>query len=339
MDITALIKSQEHVCCRYRLAAFRPFLDNAGHRLELRPFFKAFSWGWGNWGGLGKADLVILQRKLLSSWQLKLLRRQARQLIFDFDDAVFLHDSYAPGGLHDVRLLKRFVRTVQTADLVVAGNAFLAEQAACWTSPQRIHVIPTCVDATRYPIARHAATAGCQMAWIGSSSTLRGMTNIRPMLEYLGREIPDLSLKIICDRTLELEQMPVKFCPWSTQTEGSDLAASDVGISWLPDDDWSRGKCGLKVLQYMAAGLPVVANPVGVQAEFVQHEVTGFLAKTPEEWRQALARLAKSPALRRQMGERGRAVVETYFDIRRGAEGWLSIMGNAHPAAAIERAG
>src|SRR5262249_31190610 len=99
MDIIALVKSQEHVCCRYRLAAFRPFLQAAGHRLEFRSFAEEFSWGWPKRGKLGKADVIILQRKLLSSWQLKRLRRQAQQLIFDFDDAIFLRDSYAPRGL------------------------------------------------------------------------------------------------------------------------------------------------------------------------------------------------------------------------------------------------
>ena len=218
----------------------------------------------------------------------------------------------------------RFARTVQAADIVVAGNSFLAEQAARWVASERIRVIPTCVDTARYPLAPHSSAATCQMVWIGSSSTLRGMAQVRPMLEQLGQQIPGLTLKIICDRSLLLQQLPVQFCPWSTETEAADLAGSDVGISWLPDDDWSRGKCGLKVLQYMAAGLPVVANPVGVQAELVQHEVTGFLVRTPQEWRQALARLAESPDLRRRLGARGREAAQTYFDVRRGAQAWLT---------------
>jgi glycosyltransferase involved in cell wall biosynthesis len=356
MDIIALVKNHDHVCCRYRLAAYRPFFEDAGHHLELRSFAETFSWGWRNQGNLGKADVVILQRKLLSPRQLHRLRKQTRQLIFDFDDAVFLRDSYAPGGLHDSRLLQRFARTVQAADLVIAGNAFLAEQAALWTAPAKIHIIPTCVDSSRYQLRGSGGSpellkkqasrlhhgplqlekqatrlhhglplTKCRLVWIGSSSTLRGMTHIRPMLELLGRQVPGLGLKIVCDRSLVLEQMPVQFCPWSSQSEAHDLAESDVGISWLPADDWSRGKCGLKILQYMAAGLPVVANPVGVQAELIQHGVTGFLAQTPEEWCQALARLAQSPELRQRMGARGREIAESCYEVRRGADAWLKI--------------
>ena len=104
------------------------------------------------------------------------------------------------------------------------------------------------------------------------------------------------------------------------------MATSDIGISWLPDDTWSQGKCGLKVLQYMAAGLPVVANPVGVQAEMVRHGETGFLAETPDQWAEAVGRLARDPALRRTMGRAGRRRVETGFSVAFGAGRWLEVL-------------
>jgi glycosyltransferase involved in cell wall biosynthesis len=115
-------------------------------------------------------------------------------------------------------------------------------------------------------------------------------------------------------------------CPWSERGEAADIAAADVGISWVPDDLWSRGKCGLKVLQYMAAGLPVVANPVGVQADLVRHGETGLLARTPAEWVEALRRLAGDPVLRRHMGEAGRRRVEAEFSVAAGATRWLGVL-------------
>jgi glycosyltransferase involved in cell wall biosynthesis len=135
-----------------------------------------------------------------------------------------------------------------------------------------------------------------------------------------------LDLKIICDRFLQLRHLPVLCCPWSAATEAVELASADIGISWLPGDLWSRGKCCLKVLQYMAAGLPVVANPIGVQAHLVRHGETGFLAETPEQWSEAIGRLARDPELRRQMGLAGRHRLEREFSVAVGARRWLDLL-------------
>jgi glycosyltransferase involved in cell wall biosynthesis len=321
------MESVDHVCCRYRLAAFRSLFQRAGHDLGLRPLPQAF-WQRLNVGrSVRSADVVILQRRLLPAWQLYLLRRAARRLIFDFDDAVFLRDSYAAKGLHSASRLRRFAAVAGVADLVVAGNTFLADQAARWAKPGRVRVIPTCVAPDRYPQAQHAAAGGgVQLVWVGSPSTLRGLEAIRPLLEQIGRCSPGLRLKIVCDRFLQLQHLPVIACRWSADTEATEIAAADIGISWVPDDLWSRGKCGLKVLQYMAAGLPVVANPVGVQAEMVRHGENGYLAATPEQWLEAISRLAENPLLRRRLGQAGRRQVEDCFSVATGAESWLQLL-------------
>jgi glycosyltransferase involved in cell wall biosynthesis len=327
VHLTALVDSPEHVCCRYRVAAFRPFLERAGHSLELYPWPR--SW-WRRFRlpyDLQHADAVLVQRRLLPGWQLARLRRAARFLLFDCDDAVFLRDSYSPRGLHSGSRQRRFAAVVRAADAVVAGNAFLRGAALPWTDPGRVHVIPTCVEPARYPLAEHAAKQdGAQLVWIGSSSTLRGLRAIVPILEEVGRRCPGLRLKLVCDRFLEVRHLPVVACPWSEDGEATALAAADIGISYLPDDDWSRGKCGLKVLQYMAAGLPVVANPVGVQAELVRPGVTGFLVDTAEGWVAAVGRLARDPELRRRMGQAGRRLVEQEYSVRAGAERWLRLL-------------
>jgi glycosyltransferase involved in cell wall biosynthesis len=325
--LTALVESLEHVCCRYRVAAFRPHLEQAGHHLDLRPWPRR----WCSWLRLERilrdADAVILQRKLLSNWCLYLLRRAARVLIFDFDDAIFLRDSYSPKGLHSPRRLQRFAATVETADVVVAGNSYLREQASRWSSADRIRVIPTCVDPSSYRLAHHhRAGEDIELVWIGSASTLRGLEAIRPVLENLGTSCPGLHLKLVCDRFLSFEHLPVVRCAWSEKIEAAALAAADIGISWVPADLWSQGKCGLKILQYMAAGLPVIANPVGVQAELVRHGETGFLVQTPEQWREAVNRLAHAPELRRRMGRAARQHVEAAYSVAAGATRWLALL-------------
>jgi hypothetical protein len=326
MRITALVKSLDHVCCRYRLAAYRPLLERAGHRVQLVPLPSGWWRGFRLPRRLSTTDVMIVQRKLLSQDQLAQLREVSRWLIYDFDDAVFLRDSYASRGQHSDRRLAGFARMMHAADLVVAGNDYLADQAALWKATDLVVTVPTCIDPPRYPSADHRRANGAELAWIGSSATLCGLEQVRPMWEEIGRRLPGISLKIICNRTLTLQDLPVRYCPWSEAEEARLLARADIGVSWLPDDDWSRGKCGLKILQYMAAGLPVVANSVGVQTQLVQHGRTGFLAESVEQWVEAIDLLSRDRDLRRRMGEAGRRVVESEFNLRQGAAQWLRLL-------------
>jgi glycosyltransferase involved in cell wall biosynthesis len=149
---------------------------------------------------------------------------------------------------------------------------------------------------------------------------------IRPILEGIGQAWPGLRLKVICDRFPSLRHLPVLPCPWNEAREAVDVATADIGISWVPDDLWSRGKCSLKVLQYMAAGLPVIANPVGVHRDLVRHGDTGLLAESPNEWFEAVARLARDPALRRRLGQAGRRRVEKDFSVAAGAARWVGLL-------------
>jgi glycosyltransferase involved in cell wall biosynthesis len=329
VHLTALIESPDHVCCRYRLAAFQPYLEQLDHSLELRPFPRAW-WSRLHLGlEVRHADVAILQRRLLPRWQRRLLRRAARVLLFDFDDAVFVRDSYAPRGPRSVTRLRRFAATVRAADVVVAGNAFLADAAAHWAGRHKVHVIPTCIEPDRYPLAAHTrAGKGVQLAWIGSSSTLRGLEKIAPLLETVGQRCPGVHLKVICDRFPELQHLPIIACPWSEASEARELAAADIGISWVPDDVWSRGKCGLKVLQYMAAGLPVVANPVGVHREMVRDGETGLLVETPRDWAESVGRLAADPDLRRRLGQAGRRRAERDYSVAAGAARWAELLAS-----------
>ena len=326
MHLIALVEARDHVCCRYRLTAFRPFLESAGHTLELCPLPRRW---WARLYLLRRLQgaTIILQRRLLPAWEVALLRRVARHLIFDFDDAVFLRDSYASKGLHHAGRLRRFAAVVRASDAIVAGNRFLADQACRWTLSRQVYVIPTCVDPACYrPRTTTNPGPGLNLVWVGSSSTLKGLEAIAPLLESIGRQVPGLRLKLISDRFFSLDHLPIDQCRWQEATEAREIAAGDVGISWIPDDLWSRGKCGLKVLQYMAAGLPVVANPVGVHPEIIQQGHTGYLAQTEREWIDALTRLAQDTSLRLAMGQKARERLESEYSVEAGATRWLGLL-------------
>jgi glycosyltransferase involved in cell wall biosynthesis len=334
MLLTALVDNPDHVCCRYRIAAFKPFLTAAGH--ELHSIALPRNW-WQRlrlFRSLRGAD-VVLQRRLLPIWQVAQLRHCVRHLLFDFDDAIFLRDSYSRRGVHDPGRLRRFAAIVRACDAVLAGNTFLKTRALARVERPIVHLVPTCVDPRLYhPAEPGQGRGGAQLVWVGSSSTLKGLERSATLLESIGSSVPGVRLKLVCDRSLALKGLAVDFCPWSEASEAADIASASIGISWVPDDEWSRGKCGLKVLQYMAAGLPVVANPVGVHVELIRHEETGFLAETPDEWVTAIGRLAADPALRVRMGRMGRRLVEERYSVSVGAQRWLTVLASLEPSAA-----
>ena len=320
MRALALVEAPGHVCCRYRVRAFVPAFEAAGIDLvieglergplaRLRQFWRA-----------GDYEAVLLQRKLLPPWQLAWLRRHVKRLVFDFDDAVLYRDSYDPRGPHCPRRAHRFAQTVACADMVLAGNDFLAECAErAGASPNRVQIIPTCVDTAKLQPAafnpeRNSRT-GLDLVWIGSSSTLQGLERERALLERIGREVSGTRLRLICDRFASFGPLEVVPIVWSEETEAGDLAASDVGISWVPDDLWSRGKCGLKLLQYRACGLPVITNSVGVHSRIVHHAWDGLLADDTESWLEAVRLLARDVELRQAMGRAARAATVVNYSI------------------------
>ena len=340
MDVVALVSSPDHVCCRYRLTAFRPVLEHAGHTLRYQKLPRNVFARLPVYRSLRSADVVVVQRKLLPPAEIALLRRYAKRLVFDFDDAVWFRDSYSPKGFFSRRRARRFRTIARVADMLIAGNAVLANEARRHVTPGRVTIIPTCVDPTTYPTADYTRPPGrLDLVWVGSASTLRGLDRFRNTLEAIGEAVPGARLKLVCDEFRSFRHLPVDPVPWSGLTEAGEIASADVGIGWVPDDPWSRGKCGLKLLQYQAAGLPVIANPVGVQAAFVRDGVTGFRAESTDEWVAAVQRLAFDPSLRQRLGTAGREQVVEHYSVATGGEHWLRMLARLENAPAHRRAG
>ncbi len=336
MKVLALTEGPNHVCYRYRIEAFASALAERGWTLESLPLDPNTFGRNAQLRAAASADVVILQRKLLPVWQLRMLRRAARTLIYDFDDALFHRDSYSRKGPLSWARLAHFWATIYAADAITAGNPYLREQASAYVDPGRVHLMPTCVDPALYPLADHGRSGTqVKLVWIGQHSTLAGLYFAEQALASAAESLPGLELRVICNRFPQLEGVRVVPRQWSQSTETTEVADADIGISWLPDDSWSPGKCGLKVLQYMAAGLPVVANPVGMNREMVIHGETGFLATSPEEWSSAITKLAASPELRNKMGAAGRRLVERKYSVSRWAPEFADIVDQLPRLAAM----
>lgn len=336
MKVLALTEGPNHVCYRYRIEAFAGALAERDWTLESLPLeANTFSRSPQLRAAAG-ADVVILQRKLLPLWQLRMLRRAARVLVYDFDDALFHRDSYSRKGPLSWARLAHFWATIYAADAITAGNSYLCDQASAYVDPSRVHLMPTCVDPTLYPLADHTRrNSQVKLVWIGQHSTLAGLCFAQEALAAAAETLSGLELRVICNRFPQLNGVHVVPRQWSQATEAAEVADADIGISWLPDDSWSPGKCGLKVLQYMAAGLPVVANPVGMNREMVIHGETGFLATTPAEWANAITKLAGSPGLRNKLGAAGRKLVERNYSVNRWAPEFASLIDDLPQSLAV----
>jgi glycosyltransferase involved in cell wall biosynthesis len=317
--LLALTEDADFVCYRYRLAAFEPALAAASWNLELWPRRRGLHDFAAMLRAIRAVDAVVVQRRLFSAAKAWLIRRAARVLIFDFDDAIYSRDSNASRAAADPVRLARFRRMVRLADGCLAGSEYLRRTADARGGRPPAHLVPTCVDPTRYRLAAHERSAGAaELVWIGSPSTAGSLADARPCIAAAAAAAPGLRLHVICDARDRDCGLPARHSAWSAASETDDLARADIGIAWLPVHPWSAGKCGLKVLQYMAAGLPVVANSIGIHRHLIDHGTTGFLADTPAEWRRAIATLAADPELRRRMGCAARLRLERHWSV----QGW-----------------
>jgi len=278
---------------------------------------------WRLLSSAGGYDAVILQRKMLEGWESRLLRHHARRTFYDIDDAL-MHFNRPVSLLSRWRTKLRFRATVRGVDHVVAGNEYLADifRARGKTAT----VLPTVVDPARYQIKQHDTVSSVRLVWIGSHSTLPYVRQQLPALAAAARQVPGLRLVTIADQTLTDAPVPIDHHPWSADTEAASLVAGDIGIAPTPTDPWTLGKCGFKIVQYMAAGLPVVASPVGANAELVQEGITGFLPTSDDAWANAIAKLASDADLRRRMGAAGRRRVEERFCLDHVADEWARLL-------------
>jgi heptosyltransferase-3 len=260
---------------------------------------------------LREADVVVLQKELVSLPVLWVLRHFSRRLIYDFDDCVHLR-LLADGSCRTSRKRnRRFAAICRTADLVIAGNSILAAQADRFGS-RRTAILPTAVALPVGSYTETGADAPVRLGWIGTNVNLPYLEALEPIFLRLQAEGLAFSLRVMAGRAPQFRNFTaVEFVPWSPEAEEAFLASLDVGLMPLADNEHTRGKCAYKALQYMSLGKPVVSSDVGVNAEWTAG--AGFTAADPDEMASGLRKLISDPALRTQMGAVGSARVRNEF--------------------------
>lgn len=271
--------------------------------------------------------VVVLREAMLIGPPIveKRIVRAGLPLIFDFDDTIW---RWAPGanGLFSLaRMPWKIGAICRLSTAVTVGNEFLAAYARRFNP--RTYIVPTSItEAQCTTLPAPESEAPFRIVWTGSQSTLVHLESIRPAIEQLGAERP-VVLRVVCNAPPQpFRNVTMEFIPWSPAVEPGSLGNAHVGIMPLPDNELTRGKCGLKALQYMAVGRATVVSPVGVNADLIHDGRNGLWASTTEEWVTVLRRLADDPALRHRLAEAGRATIEAEYTARRAAATFAAVV-------------
>jgi glycosyltransferase involved in cell wall biosynthesis len=289
-------------------------------------------------------DYVFIHREItpigppIFEWLIAKVFR--KKIIYDFDDAIWLTDKTNESGLEKaIRWRGKVALICKWSYKVSCGNDYLAAYARQYNS--NVVVNPTTIDTEEvhnpeltplpplFPEERgksaQADRGELVIGWTGSHSTLKYLTRIESVLQTIEDEYPHVSFLVIADRKPDLKLERVKFIPWNKETEAADLLKMDIGIMPLPDDEWAKGKCGFKALQYMAMKIPCVVSPVGVNTSIIEHGVNGFLAASSKDWENYLRALINDTALRKNLGETGRKKVVEQYSVKSNAENFLKL--------------
>ncbi len=315
---------------RTRVFQYLPYLENAGIETAVRVVLPDRLTRFGHrgtasrilyyvvslfrtaWVGLccvlslGSYDRIVIQKVLFPAPVALFLRRARRKIVYDFDDAIFTVD--APAGLlgriSSWRRHTGLPRMLLGSAVTIVENDYTRSYAEQFCG--RVETITGPIDTERYAPRKRAGSDSVVLGWVGSPMTTPYLAEIGNTLERIAEVRPQVRLRLIGARPFLLDRMPVEWFEWSLDSEVEYLAGCDIGLMPLPDDPWTRGKGGYKLLQYGAVALPVVASPVGVNSQIVAHGKTGFLADSDEAWSNHLLELIDDGELRDRMGSAGR---------------------------------
>jgi glycosyltransferase involved in cell wall biosynthesis len=340
---------------RFRFEQYLVILQQKGYSYSWHSFYSLQ--GWDNlykegkfltkslyivWGLLRRifhlvtvtgATVVFLHREAapigppVLEWIIaKILRKK---IIYDFDDAIWLTDRNDESKLEKTLRWRSKVGLICTWSYKVScGNEYLADYARKFTT--NVVVNPTTIDTETLhnqslfkEMTRNDSSI--TIGWTGSHSTLKYLKPMEGAITKLQGKYSNLQFLVIADQNPTLTIKRMEFIPWKKKTEVEDLIKIDIGIMPLPDDDWTRGKCGFKALQYMAMGIPCVVSPVGVNTSIVDHEQTGFIAASENDWLIFLEKLIIDHDLRRSIGAAGRKKVIELYSITSNSSNFLSL--------------
>jgi glycosyltransferase involved in cell wall biosynthesis len=241
-----------------------------------------------------------------------------KKLIYDFDDAIWLTDQAVESRLFQIIKWRSKVSSIcRWSYRISCGNDYLCNYAKQFN--EHVFYNPTTIDTQNLHdltlSANKLSSDEIVIGWTGSHSTLKYLATIRAVLENLEKRFTNLKILVIANQKPSFTLSSLQFIQWRKKTEVEDLLKIDIGIMPLPDDEWAKGKCGFKALQYMALEIPTVASPVGVNTSIISQDINGFLASSPIEWESTLSQLIENKELRKKIGKNGSTTVLNHFSV------------------------
>lgn len=313
MKICFLIQRFDKPSSRYRVLQYLPALNECGIETEVHEVSnKAFE-RFKILNRAKKNPVVFIQKKLFHSFELHILKSRGARLVYDFDDAIMYRHRPVPGSVSKTRQ-RQFVNMMKQADAVIAGNRFLKEEAGKYNS--NVVLVPTTIDVNRYAVKTNLSNGEkVTLGWLGSPSTLQYLEQILPAIAEVAKKRPNLKLKVVSSVFPEHNGLNIVRKQWSEVEEEGDLHSFDIGLAPLNGDRWCEGKCGLKLLQYMACGLPTVSSPFGGQRDIVEEGKNGLTADKTAQWADKILELIENPGKRFSIGLNARKTVEQNYSL------------------------
>lgn len=336
---------------RFRFEQYFPYLTNNNIEIQTAPFLDESTWKifyqrdyllkktLGILKGVINRHLLLLK---IHQFDKVFIHREAamigpayfewlitkvfrKKIIFDFDDAIWLKDvSDANENLSWLKFPNKTKSIIKYASFVIAGNKHLANFALQFN--KNVTVIPTTIDTSYHQPLTKKSTNKIKIGWTGSSTTNKHFELLKKVLATITSKFPPIEIIMISNVAVYNNEFDIKFIKWNQQTEIEDLSQIDIGIMPLPNDEWAKGKCGFKGLQYMALEIPTIMSPVGVNAEIIQDGENGFLASSEQEWITKLELLILSEELRKKLGKAGRQTIVERYSIDANKDKYLTLL-------------
>ncbi len=273
-------------------------------------------------------DTVFIFREALSFWSVyyeKKFKKLKKKIIFDFDDSIWLKNVSNENKYFSwIKNAAKTSKIIKLSDVVVAGNLYLANYALKYN--KNVVIIPTTINTEEYKRVKNIKPEKIIIGWSGSITTIQHFKYAIPILKKIKEKYADtVSFKVIGDDNYYNQELNIKGIAWNKESEICDLSTFDIGIMPLPDTEWSKGKCGLKGLQYMALEIPTIMSPVGVNTEIINDGENGFLADGIDEWTEKLSILIENKELRDKLGKAGRKTVEEKYSLKANYQKYLDL--------------